>query len=191
MRCPVCAVAHATGGVCGRCLNRTPHFDRTVAVFSYEFPASVLIQDLKYRGRLACARPLAEALACALDDEPYPDLIIPMPLARARLGQRGFNQAAEIGRLVALEFGLDIALDVCRRTRESAPQALLPWKQRAANVRDAFECDLVLDGQSVAVVDDVMTTGATLSELARTLKRCGAREVIGWISARTPAPDSV
>jgi ComF family protein len=154
----------------------------------YEFPATVLIQGLKYRGNLACARPLAAGLAEALDEEPYPDLIIPMPLARARSAERGFNQAMEISRRVAKDFALDISVDICHRTRESAPQAVLPWKQRATNVRNAFACDFDMSGKSVAVVDDVLTTGATLNELALTLKRRGAREVIGWIAARTPAP---
>jgi predicted amidophosphoribosyltransferase len=111
-----------------------------------------------------------------------------MPLARARLAGRGFNQAMELARRLAAEFGLNISMDVCRRTREGTPQAVLPWKQRATNIRNAFVCDFDLNGKSVAVVDDVLTTGATLNELALTLKRRGAREVIGWIAARTPAP---
>ena len=187
-QCPVCAIPNSTGERCGRCLGKPPQFDRVVAAFAYEFPATVLIQGLKYQGNLACARPLASGLADALDKEPYPDLIIPMPLARARLAGRGFNQAMELARRLAAEFGLDISMDVCRRTREGTPQAVLPWKQRATNIRNAFVCDFDLNGKSLAVVDDVLTTGATLSELALTLKRHGAREVIGWIAARTPAP---
>lgn len=186
--CPVCAIPDPTGELCGRCVSKPLLFDRVVAAFTYEFPATVLIQGLKYRGDLACARPLAAGLADALDKEPYPDLIVPMPLARARLASRGFNQAMEISRRVATEFGLKISVDVCRRTREGSPQAALPWKQRATNIRNAFACDFELEGKSVAVVDDVLTTGATLDELARTLKRRGAREVVGWIVARTPAP---
>jgi predicted amidophosphoribosyltransferase len=111
-----------------------------------------------------------------------------MPLARARLAGRGFNQAMEISRRVAAEFGLDITVDACQRTREGTPQASLPWKHRATNIRNAFACDVDVEGKSIAVVDDVLTTGATLNELALTLKRRGAREVIGWIAARTPAP---
>jgi predicted amidophosphoribosyltransferase len=139
--CPVCAIPNPTGELCGRCLKKAPHFDRVIAPFLYEFPATVLIQGLKYRGNLACARPLAAALADALENEPYPDLIIPMPLARARLAERGFNQAMEISRRVATEYGLDVSLDVCHRTREGTPQAVLPWKQRATNIRNAFVCD--------------------------------------------------
>jgi ComF family protein len=184
--CPVCAIPNPTGELCGRCVSAPPHFDRVVAAFTYEFPATVLVQGLKYRGDLACAHALAAGLADALDTQPYPDLIVPMPLARARLSARGFNQALEISRRIATEFGLGISPNVCRRTREGVPQAVLPWKQRATNIRNAFTCEVDLQGKSVAVVDDVLTTGATLNELARTLKHCGAREVIGWIAARTP-----
>jgi ComF family protein len=188
LRCPICAIPDPTGEICGRCLKERPYFDHVIAPFLYEFPATVLIQGLKYRGSLACARPLASGLAEALDEAAYPDLVIPMPLARERLAERGFNQAMEISRRVATDFGLDISVDICRRTRESASQASLPWKQRARNVRNAFACDVDLSGKSVAVVDDVLTTGATLNELALTLKRRGASEVTGWIVARTPAP---
>ena len=172
--------------MCGRCLSRLPAFDHVVAALTYDFPADALVRALKYRGSLACARPLATALADALDPEPYPDVLMPMPLAPQRLRERGFNQAMEISRLVGVEFGLEITANGCRRTRESAPQASLPWKERAANVRNAFACELDLEGKTVAVVDDVLTTGATLNELAVTLKRRGAREVWGWMVTRTP-----
>ena len=184
--CPICAAPGTGAEVCGRCLTRRPAFDRVVAALAYAFPADALVRALKYRGGLACARPLAGALADALDSEPYPDLVMPMPLAPRRLRERGFNQAMEIARLVGAEFGLAITANGCRRSRESAPQASLPWKERAANVRNAFACELDLAGKTVAVVDDVLTTGATLNELALTLKRRGAREVWGWVVARTP-----
>jgi ComF family protein len=172
--------------VCARCLTRRLAFDRVVATLAYTFPADALVRSLKYRGSLACARPLSAALADPLDAEPYPDLVMPMLLAPRRLRERGFNQAMEIARLVGAEFGLGITANGCRRSCESAPQARLPWKERAANVRNAFVCELDLEGKSVTVVDDVLTTGATLNELAATLKRRGAREVVGWIAAHTP-----
>lgn len=184
--CPICSTPNPTAETCGRCLQKRPAFDRVVAPLLYAFPVDVLISGLKYRGMLAFARPLAAALAGVIEAQPYPDLLMPMPLASGRLRSRGFNQAMEIARLVGAEFGLKVATGVCRRKREGAPQALLPWKQRAANVRNAFDCDLDLEGRTVAVVDDVLTTGATLDELAATLKRRGAREVIGWVAARTP-----
>jgi ComF family protein len=156
-----------------------------VCALSYQFPANALILGLKYRAGLACARPLAASLAGALEAEPYPDVVMPMPLSPGRLAERGFNQAAELARLAAAEFGLGISTTLVRRNGESAPQASLPWKERARNVRNAFQCDANLQGKSVAVVDDVLTTGATLNELAATLKRQGARQVTGWMAART------
>ena len=186
LRCPICAAPDTAAEVCGRCLTRRPAFDRVVAALAYAYPTDALVRALKYRGSLACARPLAAALADALDSEPYPDLVMPMPLPPRRLRERGFNQAMEIARLVGAEFGLRITANACRRDRESVPQASLPWKERAANVRNGFTCDVALEGKTVAVVDDVLTTGATLNELAATLKRRGAREVWGWIVARTP-----
>ena len=186
--CPVCAIGNSTGELCGRCISARPFFDRVIAPFTYAFPVSVLIQRLKYRGELACARPLAAAMANVLDEEPYPDLLVPMPLTPTRLADRGFNQAMEISRHIAAEFGLNLAVDTCSRKGNATPQTALPWKQRASNVRNVFSCNENIEGKSIAVVDDVLTTGATLNELARTLKLGGAREVIGWIAARTPAP---
>jgi ComF family protein len=186
--CPVCAIPYLTGERCGRGLDKPPLFERVVAPFMDEFPITVLVQGLKYHADLACARALAAGLAGALDKEPCPDLSIPMPLARARLAGRGFNQATELARRRAAEYGVDVAADSCQRTRDGTPQAALPWKQRATNIRNAFVRDFDVSAKSVAVKDDVLTTGATLNELALTLKRRGAREVIGWIAARTPAP---
>lgn len=183
--CPVCAAPTPAGGVCGRCLRDPPRFDRVVAALAYAHPVDSLVQALKYGGSLASARPLAWALARALEPEPYPDLVLAMPLALERLATRGFNQAAQIARLVCREFAIAPSGDVVQRVRSSVPQASLPWKERARNVRGAFRCRSDLTRKRVAVIDDVLTTGATLDALAAELKRCGAIEVVGWIAART------
>lgn len=182
-RCPLCALPTPGAAVCGACLKQTPHFDATQAVFRYQFPADRLIQSLKYVHRLASADFLGRALAALLI--PFrPDLILPVPLAPARLAERGFNQALEIARPLARL--LDVPLEISRvhRRRDTAPQASLPWKERKQNIRHAFECELDLTGKSVLVVDDVMTTGATLDELARTLKAHGAARVENCVLAR-------
>lgn len=183
-RCPVCAAPTPESRTCGRCLRRPPRFDRVVAPLEYAHPVDALVQSLKYRAGLASARPLACALADALEREPYPDLVLPMPLAAERLAQRGFNQAAEIARLVCREFGLSPTVGLLRRVRSGPAQASLPWKERVRNVRGVFRCETDLSGRHVAVVDDVLTTGATLDAAAAELKRAGAREVSGWITAR-------
>ena len=183
-RCPVCALPTPGTSVCGACLKQAPHFDATQAVFRYEFPVDSLIQSLKYVHRLAAADFLGRALAQIATPLP-PDLILPVPLSRARLAERGFNQAVEIARPLAR--ALDVPLDLTHvlRRRDTAPQTSLPWKERVKNIRHAFDCEIDLTGKTVLVVDDVMTTGATLDELARTLKAHGAARVGNLVVART------
>ncbi len=186
-RCPICASPTPEDRTCGRCLRFPPRFDRVVAPLEYAHPVDSLVRSLKYHARLDSARPLACAMADALEKEPYPDLVLAMPLASERLAQRGFNQAAEIARLVCAEFGIRCNIDVVRRVRGGVPQASLPWRKRVGNVRGVFQCGSDLSGKRVAVLDDVLTSGATLDALAAELKRAGAHEVVGWIVARTVA----
>lgn len=182
-RCSVCALPLAGGEQCGACIARPPRFDRVDAPFAYRYPVAGLIHALKYGGRLALARTLGEALAQAVPRDA--DAIVPMPLARDRLKQRGFNQALEIARVVAARTGIPLLRQAVRKVRDTPPQAALPWKERARNVRRAFACDSDLSGQRIAVVDDVLTTGATLDELARVVRQAGAVSVAGWVVART------
>jgi ComF family protein len=183
VRCPQCALPTGTGKVCGACLSEPPRYDSITAPFEYAWPLAPLVQHYKYAANLALARLLARALADMLDRSA--DVIIPLPLAPRRLRERGFNQALEIGRLVSRSTAIPLAPHACRRVRESTPQAALPWAERARNIRGAFVCDADLAGMRVAVVDDVMTTGATLNEIARNLRQAGAVEVQGWVVART------
>jgi ComF family protein len=176
------------GIVCGACLKRAPTFGHTVAAYSYGFPVDALIHALKYGGNLALAPLLAERLTRLAAERERPDLLIPMPLHRARLRERGFNQALEIGRIVAAGLGIPLEVEACRRIRDTIGQTGLSWKERRRNVRGAFACDKDLAGRRVAVLDDVMTTGATLDELGRVLRRAGAVEVDAWVVARTPPP---
>jgi len=182
-RCAVCALPLAAGAVCGACLMRPPRFDRVAAALAYRFPADALIRAFKYGGRLALAQPLGEMLARSVERDV--DAIVPMPLARGRLAERGFNQALELARVVARRTGIPLIPSACRKVLETPPQAALPWDERARNVRRAFVCDVDFNGRRIAVVDDVLTTGATLNELARVLRKAGAREVSGWVVART------
>jgi ComF family protein len=179
--CPRCALASPGGAVCGRCLAEQPAYDATCAALAYEFPADALVQSLKFRGELALAPLLAGLLAARLGDEAV-DVIVPVPLSHERLRSRGYNQAAEIARHLG-RAALEPAL--CERTRDARPQMDLPHAERRRNVRGAFRCRRALIGARVAVVDDVMTTGATLDEIARTLKQSGAARVVNWVVART------
>lgn len=186
-RCPRCALASSAGAVCGRCLAHPPAYDATAAALAYAFPADVLVQALKFRGELALA-PLLGALLAARLEGARADVVLPVPLTAARLQARGFNQALEIARHVAPAGGARLEPRLAERSRETAPQMDLPLAERAQNVRGAFRCARALEGATVALVDDVMTTGATLHELAATLKRAGAVRVVNWVVARTPAP---
>ena len=187
-RCAVCALPIASGRVCGACLDHPPRFDDVTAVFAYRFPVDALVHAFKYGGNLAVGSMLGRALGAAVTERV--DLIIPMPLARKRLRERGFNQARELARSVGRLTGIPVAADICRKVIETQAQAALPWDERAKNVRGAFVCDADLSHKKVAVIDDVMTTGATLNELARNLRRAGAVEVSGWIVARALKQDS-
>jgi ComF family protein len=179
--CPRCALASPGGALCGRCLAEPPHYDATVAALAYEFPADVLVHALKFRGELALALFLGAILFQDMKDT---DLIVPVPLSAARLRERGYNQAVEIARAT----GRPVELELCTKQRNTAQQTDLPLSERRRNVRGAFACGRSLAGAAVAVVDDVMTTGATLDEIAATLKAAGAARVTNWVVARTFPP---
>lgn len=183
--CTICAHPLAMPGVCGRCLTDPPCFDHVIAATRYRFPVDGLIQSCKYGGRLATIRTLAGMLAQR--KPPQADLIVPMPLSAQRLRERGFNQALELARAVAQSVQAPVDAKLCVKTRDTPPQTRLPWKERRKNIRGAFVVLGDVTGRHVVVIDDVLTTGATLNELARNLKRAGAASVTGWVVARTVA----
>jgi ComF family protein len=158
-------------------------YDAVAAAFIYQFPVDALVQKYKYGPDLTLAPILGRLLGTIPCGEV--DAIVAMPLGASRLRSRGFNQAQEIARVAARMRRLPLLTQACRKVSETPPQASLPWKERAANVRGSFVCDADLRAQRIAVVDDVMTTGATVNELARVLKRAGARSVCAWVVART------
>ncbi|MBI1905971.1 MAG: ComF family protein [Rhodocyclales bacterium] len=187
--CPVCATPTLDAQACGRCLREPPAYDTTVALFEYRLPVDRMVQALKYRHRLALAAYFSRLMAGACRPDRPVDMILPMPLHGARLRERGFNQAVELARPLARAWGLPLELARVERVSNVAPQASLPWKARRLNMRGAFGCHGSLEGKKVLVVDDVMTTGATLDALASLLKRHGAARVDNLVVARTLPPD--
>ena len=183
--CSSCAHPLPAPGLCGRCIAEPPHFDTVIAACRYAFPLDGLIQAYKYSGRLVAGAALASLLTDRVRQ--HPDLIVPVPLTAQRLRERGFNQALELARALGQQMGAPVNAQLCVKTRDTAPQTRLPWKQRRKNIRGAFVVEGGVAGLHVAVVDDVLTTGATLSELARNLKRAGAATVTGYVIARTVA----
>jgi ComF family protein len=196
-RCHQCAMLLPAGAgavsACGNCLRRPPAFDATVVAADYEAPLDQLVLDLKFGAQLALAPLFGSLLAQAMRRQPpaaWPALLAPVPLGRQRLVERGFNQALEVGRTLARELGLPLLPGLLERCRDTAPQTLLAPGERRANLRLAFAVPPAsLDrvrGQHIGIIDDVITTGFTLDEIAATLKRAGAARVSCLAFARTP-----
>jgi len=183
--CPTCALPTLAGEVCGRCLQHPPTFDHAVAAFSYSFPIDQLIKALKFHERLILVEFLADELASCVTSQP--DCIVAVPLHPTRLRERGFNQSQLLASRISKRLGIPLLKDACQRIRDTPPQSSLPWKERDKNIRNAFSMqpNVEVQGKHVAIIDDVMTTGASLGEIARTLKQAGASEVSAWVVART------
>ncbi len=189
-RCAVCALRLPApaqpGDRCGRCLSAPPHFDATIALADYAPPVDRMIAALKFGGRL----PLASAFGALLAGAGQRlllgvDAICPVPLAFERQAERGFNQAHEIARRVAAACDGPLRGDILLRTRHTAAQMDLALAERRRNVRGAFVACGELAAMHIAVIDDVMTSGSTLDEIAATLKRAGAVRVTNLVVART------
>jgi ComF family protein len=177
--------------VCGACLRAPPAYDATVAAVDYAAPLDQLVLRLKFGACLPlapwCARQVRDAVL-AHPGLPLPDLLCPVPLGAARLRERGFNQALEIARPLAAALGVALAPQLALRTLDTPAQSGVAPRERARNVRGAFalhDPDLVA-GRHVGLVDDVMTSGHTLAELAAVCKRFGAARVTNFVFARTP-----
>ncbi|MEP7157530.1 MAG: phosphoribosyltransferase family protein [Betaproteobacteria bacterium] len=188
--CPSCAGGSPQGLRCGQCLARPPAFDETVAAFFYRFPLDKLILSFKFNENLALTPLFSDALLLAVSRRAYeagramPDRVIALPLASTRLAERGFNQSALVAERIAKKLGVASSARGLLKIRETPPQAGLGREARLKNVRGAFDCGESIAGQHIAIVDDVMTTGATMSEAARVLKNAGASYVSAWVVAR-------
>lgn len=172
--------------LCGHCLKQPPAYQRTHAPFRYAPPLDYLLQRLKFNGTLAHARLLGALLAehLARHVTALPECIIPVPLHRTRLSERGFNQALELARPIARRLGVPLDYTSCERLRATAAQSRLPAAQRRANVRNAFRVSGEIAARHVAIVEDVITTGNTVNELARVLRRAGVKTVEIWACGR-------
>ncbi len=183
------------GALCDDCRHAPPPWSRAIAAIDYDFPWDSLIVAMKAQTGADRAPALASLLATAIpDDEAREvDAVVPIPLAPRRLRERGFNQAWEVARRVAAAHRRPAHADVLSRVLETPVLAPLNRTQRAGHLRAAFMVEPAADarvrGRRIALVDDVLTTGATLTAATQALLRHGAADVVVWVVARTPKPD--
>jgi len=195
--CPRCALPLAVPApLCGECLRSAPPFDAAFAPYLYIHPLDLLVTKLKFGRSLAAGRVLSELWLDAISERapPLPDLLVPVPLHTSRLRERGYNQALELARPLAAALRIPLAAGLLARTKATAAQTNLDARARRRNLRGAFEFQAVAAHAAtaktahVALVDDVMTTGTTLRECARVLRRAGVARVDVWVLARAPSP---
>jgi ComF family protein len=185
--CPRCALPLAVPApACARCLRRAPPQVASFAALRYEGAARLLLPRYKFGADLAVGRVLGEALREVASAAPRPRQVAPVPLHPTRLRERGFDQAWELARTVAGALDLPARPDLLRRVRATPAQTGLDAAARRRNLREAFVATQQLRGVHVALVDDVMTTGATIEAAARALRAAGATRVDVWVVARAP-----
>ncbi len=183
--CIHCARALRVVGVCKECQDVPPLFQYTQAIFSYEYPVNKLIQVAKFNRNLAVLNLLGDVMAHHLDLHQRPDVLIPVPLHPKRLHERGYNQSVELAKRIVRYTQIPLDYTACERCRNTPPQTSLPAKQRKINLKGAFQVQRVESGwQHIAIIDDVMTTGATVNELAEMFLQKGVARVDAWCCAR-------
>ncbi|MCU1768234.1 ComF family protein [Pseudomonas protegens] len=195
-QCSVCALPLPGPGLtCGQCLQEPPAFQRVIAPWRYDFPVDSLISRFKHHEKWPFGRLMAELLGQFLHyrfDEglPRPDCLLPVPLSRRRLRQRGFNQAGMLAQWLGASLQLVVQPKLLLRTQDTPAQQGLDARARQRNLRQAFALadQAQVAGRHLALVDDVLTTGATAQALARLLINAGARRVDIYCLARTPSP---
>jgi ComF family protein len=194
-RCHQCAISIPSSSntpYCGQCLQNQPAFDASLTVCDYAAPTDQLVLALKFGHHLPLAKLLADAMVEQVLSQvnfDFPDLFCPVPLSKQRLAERGFNQSLEIAKIMSSQLQIPLAMDLLIRTKNTPPQSSLAHEFRIKNVRNAFiiRPDMIdsVAGKHIGIVDDVLTTGATVNELAKLLKRFGARKVSNLLFART------
>ena len=187
--CQHCAqpLANTEAISCGHCLKYPPFFDRTLALFHYHIPVDQFIIRLKFQNKLLYGKLLGELFLeklMVLGIKEKPDFILPVPLHKQRLCERGFNQALEIARPIAKAMKIPIATTLAQRIRDTKAQSLIPADQRYKNIKNSFVITENLVEKHIAIIDDVMTTGHTVNELSKALRKAGAAKIDVWCCAR-------
>jgi len=178
---------------CGQCIRKQPYFDHSIAFFPYIAPFNHFVQAAKFKGKFAIARMLGELMAQQLSNsiniiEDQPDGLLPVPLHFSRQRERGYNQSLEISIPISKRLQIPILTDIASRITATPPQTSLSLKQRKQNLCNAFNINMDVTDQHIAIIDDVMTSGATVNALAKKLKQAGAKQVSIWCFSRAEPP---
>jgi len=183
--CPRCATPMSQEHQCGQCLNHPPEQDLSLSLFPYTDPIDRLIIDFKYHDKLYLSPFFAEHMAQRVQQQSLPDCLVPIPLHPRRLRQRGYNQSVELSKALSQRLAIPYQ-HLLIRTRDTPPQASLPYADRKHNIRSAFElADIDSIPPHIALIDDVLTTGHTVNAAAKLLRQAGATTIEVWTIART------
>src|SRR3990167_468778 len=188
MRCGLFIEATSFNMLCGQCISKPRPFDHTFAVFNYTAPIPALIWKLKFHGDLSIAHLLGQYWIHFIEQHytpnTLPDLILPVPLHHKRLKERGFNQAVEIAKPIGKHFNIPIDTRTCVRIKNTEAQSTMPAHKRENNIANAFALSYSTQAKHIAILDDVMTTGNTVSEISHLLRRVGVAQIDVWCCAR-------
>lgn len=183
--CPRCATPLSQTTTCGNCLTHPPEQNTSISIFAYQNPIDRLIADFKYHDKLYLTEMFADLMVQQLKHKPLPQLLIPIPLHRRRLRQRGYNQALELTKILSRKLNIPVSKDILIRSRDTAPQASLPYDQRKRNMRRAFTLNDGILPNHIALIDDVLTTGHTVNAAAKLFRQEGVTAIELWTIART------
>ncbi len=184
--CLSCAKLLDEVGICPECKQNPPPYTHTQAIFSYTYPIDKLIKLAKFQQNLTILKLLANLMAQDLIMEPRPNVLIPVPLHSKRLRQRGYNQSLELAKIISKQSGIPVNTRACKRIKNTRPQtSLLNAQQREENLAKAFKIKKRLASwQHIVLIDDVMTTGTTVKQLALAFKAAGIARIDVWCCAR-------
>lgn len=184
-RCTKCG-RECTHSLCGQCIKHPPHFNKTQVLFNYQYPVNQIIKTFKFKNHPEFARILSGKLAIKLlnNHAALPDVVVPVPLHKKRQRQRGYNQSLELAKQLRKIIGIKIENELCQKIRNTDPQSMLPIKHRRKNIKGAFVLNNTPVPKHIAIVDDVITTGSTINELAGLFKKAGCETIEAWAIAR-------
>ena len=177
-------IENSAATICGKCQSKPPVYDKTITPFIYDNAIKHLIIELKFKKKLINAHLLGKLLVKAVSNETLPDFLLPVPLHKKRLRQRGFNQTMELCRVLSKELSIPILTGIVEKTKETIPQSELSAKQRKQNLRNSFKVIGSIPAAHIAIIDDVITTGTTITEIAKLLKKSNSTNIQAWACAR-------